>query len=74
MANKIKATVQNRYFLGLSAAMTSGVASAAEGDMTSAITNAITAGQANVSMTIAGVVSVAALCFGAGLIVAWLRK
>ncbi|KAB7689501.1 hypothetical protein [Plesiomonas shigelloides] len=71
---KIKAAVQNRYFLGLSAALTSGVASAAEGDMTSTITNAITAGQANVSMTIAGVVSVAALCFGAGLIVAWLRK
>lgn len=74
MANKIKATVQNRYFLGLSAALTSGVASAADDGMTSAITNAITAGQANVSMTIAGVVSVAALCFGAGLIVTWLRK
>ncbi|MGL5665850.1 MAG: hypothetical protein ACRDD9_06950 [Shewanella sp.] len=75
MANKIKAAVQNRYFLGLSAALTSGVASAVEtSSMESAITNAITAGQANVSMTIAGVVSVAALCFGAGLIVAWLRK
>lgn len=74
MANKIKAAVQNRYFLGVSAALTSGVASAADADIAGAINSAITAGQANVSMTMVGVITLAAVCFGGVLILSWLKK
>lgn len=38
------------------------------------ITSAITSATSNVGATMAGVVSVAALCFGAGLIIRWLSK
>ena len=38
------------------------------------ITAAVTSATSNVNTTIAGVVSVAALAFGVGLIVSWLRK
>ncbi len=39
-------------------------------DITAAVTSATT----NVGSTMAGVISVAALCFGAGLIIRWLSK
>ena len=38
------------------------------------ITSAVTSATSNVGTTMAGVISVAALCFGAGLIIRWLSK
>jgi len=38
------------------------------------ITAAVTSATSNVGLTMAGVVSVAALCFGAALIIRWLSK
>ncbi|MGL5343471.1 MAG: hypothetical protein ACRC9O_02230 [Plesiomonas sp.] len=72
----LKTVASNRFVQAGVLLSFAGSASAAgeANSMESSITNAITAGQANVSMTIAGVVAVAALCFGAGLIISWLRK
>lgn len=74
MANKIKAVVQNRYFLAASALLTSGAASAAGDDIAGAINAATTAGQANVTLTMVSVITLAACCFGGGLILAWLKR
>ena len=61
---------------GLKALAFGGIAASAQSFALEAadITTAITSATSNVNTTIAGVVSVAALAFGVGLIVAWLRK
>lgn len=43
-------------------------------NMGSTITNAITAGQSNVSLVVMGVVTLAALAFGLSMIKGWLSK
>lgn len=46
----------------------------ASADNLTAINDAVTAGSGLVSATTAGVIAIAALCFGLGLVVSWLRK
>jgi len=50
------------------------VSGSAMADNTTAITDAIDAGKALVSTTTSGVIAIAALGFGVGMVVTWLAK
>ena len=43
-------------------------------EVSTAITTAITSGQANVTTVVAGVIAMAAIACGAGMIMTWLRR
>ncbi|AXX59860.1 hypothetical protein [Vibrio vulnificus] len=68
--NKAKNILNNKLLVA-GVALTSGSAFA---DNTAAITEAVTAGKAMVELTTSGVIGIAALGFGLGMVVAWLRK
>lgn len=68
--NKAKNILNNKLLVA-GVALTSASAFA---DNTTAITEAVTAGKAMVELTTSGVIGIAALGFGLGMVVAWLRK
>lgn len=67
----LKKVAKNRFAQVAAISMASAPAFA---DNTAAITDAVTAGQSLVSLTTAGVIGIAALGFGLGMVVSWLRK
>ncbi|MFA0496638.1 hypothetical protein [Vibrio sp. 10N.222.54.B11] len=69
---KLRQLVSNKILFA-SVALTSGSAFA-EGANETAITAAVDAGKSMVSLTTSGVIGIAALGFGLGMVVAWLRK
>ena len=71
--NIVKKVAQNRYAQAGVALTLSSSAMAAD-DNTTAITSAITAGKALVQTTTSGVIALAALGFGVGMVVTWLAK
>ncbi len=68
--NKAKNILNNKLLVA-GVALTSGSAFA---DNTTAITDAVTAGKSMVELTTSGVIGIAALGFGLGMVVSWLRK
>ncbi|WP_438827334.1 hypothetical protein [Vibrio vulnificus] len=68
--NKAKNILNNKLLIS-AVALTSGSAFA---DNTAAITEAVTGGKAMVELTTSGVIGIAALGFGLGMVVSWLRK
>ena len=70
---KLRQLVNNKVLLA-SVALTSGSAFADGTTNSSAITAAIDSGKAMVATTTAGVIAIAALGFGLGMVVSWLRK
>lgn len=71
--NKLRQMVSNKILLA-SIALTSGSAFADASANETAITAAVNAGKSMVQLTTSGVIGIAALCFGLGMVVAWLRK
>ncbi|MDC5804753.1 hypothetical protein OPW36_14115 [Vibrio europaeus] len=71
--NVVKKIAQNRYAQAGVALTLSGSAMANDAN-TTAITDAITSGKALVSTTTSGVIALAALGFGVGMVVTWLAK
>ena len=69
---KLRQMANNKILLA-SVALTSSSAFA-EGANETAITAAVDAGKSMVSLTTSGVIGIAALGFGLGMVVAWLRK
>ena len=69
---KLRQLVNNKVLLA-SVALTSGSAFA-DDTTNNAITAAIDSGKAMVATTTAGVIAIAALGFGLGMVVSWLRK
>ncbi|WP_146441625.1 hypothetical protein [Vibrio kanaloae] len=69
---KLRQLVSNKILVA-SVALTSGSAFA-EGANETAITAAVEAGKGMVQLTTSGVIGIAALGFGLGMVVAWLRK
>ncbi|WP_192890637.1 hypothetical protein [Vibrio bathopelagicus] len=69
---KLRQLVSNKILVA-SVAVTSGSAFA-EGANETAITAAVDAGKSMVSLTTSGVIGIAALGFGLGMVVSWLRK
>lgn len=78
MKNRIFDAVKNgkgKFVVVASTAVASTSAFAADPTANEAAINAaIASGQSMVSATTAGVIAVAAICFGVGLVVSWLRK
>lgn len=68
-----KTFFSNKYTQA-SAAMLLSTSAFAEGTNLDAINNAVSSGQQMVSLTTSGVIGVAALGFGLGMVVAWLRR
>ena len=71
--NKLRQMANNKILLA-SVALTSGSAFAEVSANEAAITSAVEAGKGMVSLTTSGVIGIAALGFGLGMVVAWLRK
>ncbi|TKE96414.1 hypothetical protein [Vibrio kanaloae] len=71
--NKLCQMANNKILLA-SVALTSGSAFAEGSANEAAITSAVEAGKGMVSLTTSGVIGIAALGFGLGMVVAWLRK
>ena len=69
----VRKLVSNKVLLA-SVTLTSGSAFADASTNSSAITAAIDSGKAMVATTTAGVIAIAALGFGLGMVVSWLRK
>ncbi|CAK2214775.1 hypothetical protein AB4077_21765 [Vibrio cyclitrophicus] len=69
---KLRQLVSNKILVA-SVAVTSGSAFA-EGANETAITSAVEAGKSMVGLTTSGVIGIAALGFGLGMVVSWLRK
>lgn len=65
--------LSNKILLA-SVALTSGSAFADASANETAITSAVNAGKSMVQLTTSGVIGIAALGFGLGMVVAWLRK
>lgn len=70
---KFRQLVSNKVLLA-SVALTSGSAFAEASANESAITSAVEAGKSMVGVTTSGVIGIAALGFGLGMVVSWLRK
>ncbi|PTP52549.1 hypothetical protein [Vibrio splendidus] len=70
---KLRQLVSNKILVA-SVALTSGSAFAEGSANENAITAAVEAGKGMVSLTTSGVIGIAALGFGLGMVVAWLRK
>ncbi|WP_150141084.1 hypothetical protein [Candidatus Enterovibrio escicola] len=70
----VKNTSTNTYLMAGVLLTMSGSALADTTTDTSAIDAAIASGKSMVSATTSGVIAVAALCFGLGMVVSWLRK
>ncbi|HHC6807757.1 TPA: hypothetical protein ACN33R_000701 [Vibrio parahaemolyticus] len=64
-------SMKSKIAVGVSAVAASGSAFA---DNTAAITEAIAAGEGMIQLTTGGVISVAAICFGVGLVASMLIK
>lgn len=60
--------------VGSAGVLGSAMASAEGTDLTTTIKAALTSGQTNYGLVTAGVITMAALGFGVGMIVGWLRK
>ncbi|CDT51757.1 hypothetical protein L4C44_03280 [Vibrio satsumensis] len=71
--NKLRQMANNKILLA-SIALTSGSAFAEASANETAITTAINSGKAMVGTTTSGVIGIAALGFGLGMVVSWLRK
>ncbi|MCG9690803.1 hypothetical protein L1D55_03245 [Vibrio sp. Isolate22] len=71
--NKLRQMANNKILLA-SIALTSGSAFADASANETAITSAVNAGKSMVQLTTSGVIGIAALGFGLGMVVAWLRK
>ncbi|CAH7177224.1 conserved exported hypothetical protein [Vibrio chagasii] len=71
--NKLRQMANNKILLA-SVALTSGSAFADASANETAITSAVNAGKTMVQLTTSGVIGIAALGFGLGMVVAWLRK
>ena len=71
--NKLRQLVSNKVLLA-SVALTSGSAFAEASANETAITAAVDSGKAMVGLTTTGVIGIAALGFGLGMVVMWLRK
>ncbi|MFM2610399.1 hypothetical protein AAFX30_22755 [Vibrio chagasii] len=71
--NKLRQMANNKILLA-SVALTSGSAFADASANETAITSAVNAGKSMVQLTTSGVIGIAALGFGLGMVVAWLRK
>ncbi|CAK2391324.1 Phage coat protein [Vibrio crassostreae] len=70
---KLRQLVNNKILLA-SVALTSSSAFADGNATNTAITAAIESGKSMVATTTAGVIAIAALGFGLGMVVSWLRK
>ncbi|MGF1711030.1 hypothetical protein L4C37_10715 [Vibrio kagoshimensis] len=70
---KLRQIASNKILLA-SVALTSGSAVADPSANETAITAAVNAGKGMVELTTSGVIGIAALGFGLGMVVAWLRK
>ncbi len=70
----VKDTATNTYVQAGVAMTLSGSAFAEASANENAITAAVEAGKNMVSLTTSGVIGIAALGFGLGMVVAWLRK
>ena len=70
---KLRQLVSNKILVA-SVALTSGSAFADGSANETAITAAVNAGKGMVELTTSGVIGIAALGFGLGMVVAWLRK
>lgn len=70
---KLRQIASNKILLA-SVALTSGSAFADPSANETAITGAVNAGKGMVELTTSGVIGIAALGFGLGMVVAWLRK
>ncbi|MEF1174492.1 hypothetical protein [Vibrio sinaloensis] len=70
----VKNTATNTYVQAGVALTLSGSALADANPNETAITAAVNAGKSMVSLTTSGVIGIAALGFGLGMVVAWLRK
>lgn len=71
--NKLRQFASNKV-LWASVALTSGSAFAEASANETAITAALNSGKSMVSLTTSGVIGIAALGFGLGMVVMWLRK
>lgn len=71
--NKLRQLVSNKVLVA-SVALTSGSAFAEASANETAITAAVNAGKSMVGVTTSGVIGIAALGFGLGMVVSWLRK
>tara|TARA_Y100001960_G_scaffold301297_1_gene351223 strand:- start:725 stop:943 length:219 start_codon:yes stop_codon:yes gene_type:complete len=71
--NKLRQFASNKV-LWASVALTSGSAFAEASANEAAITAAVNSGKSMVSLTTSGVIGIAALAFGLGMVVMWLRK
>ncbi|MFA0265024.1 hypothetical protein [Vibrio cyclitrophicus] len=69
---KLRQLVSNKILVA-SVAVTS-CSAFAEGANETAITSAVEAGKSMVGLTTSGVIGIAALGFGLGMVVSWLRK
>lgn len=72
--NAVRTAASNRYVQAGVALSMAGSAHAEATDYTSAITAAIAKGTSNLQITTTGVVTVAAIGFGAAMVISWLRK
>ena len=70
---KLRQIASNKILLA-SVALTSGSAFADPSANETAITAAVNSGKGMVELTTSGVIGIAALGFGLGMVVAWLRK
>ena len=70
---KLRQLVSNKILVA-SVALTSGSAFADGNANQDAITAAVTSGKGMVELTTSGVIGIAALGFGLGMVVSWLRK
>jgi len=70
---KLRQIVSNKALVA-AVALTSGSAFAEASANETAITAAVNSGKSMVSLTTAGVIGIAALGFGLGMVVSWLRK
>ncbi|MEZ8195655.1 MULTISPECIES: hypothetical protein [Vibrio] len=73
MFNKTR-NILNNKLLAASVLVTASGSAFAEGANETAITAAVDAGKSMVSLTTSGVIGIAALGFGLGMVVSWLRK
>lgn len=74
VVSNVKTAVVNKKTAVGSALMISSISPAFAEGITEAITAATTSGQANVSLTVAGLIGMAALGFGVTMIVGFLRR
>ncbi|EKO3792809.1 hypothetical protein HAR83_002223 [Vibrio metschnikovii] len=77
MLNKIKSTAQTLKSKTVKLTLVAGTAlasSSAFANNSEAIEAAVASGQSMVSLTTSGVIALAALGFGLGMVVSWLRR